>query len=850
MSRVLYQEIQQAYEYVGKPQIPSSISDNLKHKLRGYQVEALENFVFYQSKSLKHKNIPHKHLLFHMATGSGKTNIIASTILYLYEQGYRDFIFFVNTNNIITKTKENLLNGLSSKYLFAEQIRIDNKEVRVNLIEDTFDSSRTDDINILFTTINKLHIDLETTVKENSITYEDFKERKIVMIADEAHHLNANTKSQKESEQNWERTTQNLLNMNEKNILLEFTATQDLTDTKIAQKYRDKIIYDYTLKKFRDDGYSKEIKLISDNFDDKKRMLQAVMISEYRRLVAQKKLNLSIKPVVMFKSVKNTVDADAKFEMFAKLIEQLSIEEIDEVFQTSGLEAIEKLQSYIEDKEIFVKQLQYGFARKNCLVIHSKVKDKEQKLQYLNSLEDEHNPMRAIFAVDILNEGWDVLNLFDIVKLDEVKKSASSTVSEAQLIGRGARYFPFVYDNANRYKRKFDEEIDDPLKILEEMYFHSINQSDYINAITKELRRIGLLDEKEENAQTVTLKVKESFLNHSLYKEGVIYVNRRVEQKREEIKGIGDYVASYKSQKRYIDNQSHELMVYEDEVTEVTFFHVQKFVVKELESDLVRLAINQKPFFYFANLKKYFIHLRSIREFIDSSNYLAEVTFALHTTKPFELTNGVVLDYLLELLDIIEKEIVKNAKNYVGSCAFYPVRISQKIPPQKRLKLKESDSPIHRVEDWYIFEPHNGTIEEMHFVEFIKASMSELQKHYAEVKLIRNEKAFDIFSFDKALDGAKFEPDFILLLKDKEGCFYQVFCEPKGEHLFEYDKWKNEFLEAITECTKEKRLLLKDMNVKALPLYENGCYRVLGLPFYNNALESDFKVEFEEVLLR
>jgi len=849
MNNLLYKEIEQAYEYVGKPDIPNSIKENLKHKLRIYQEEALSNFIFYEGMSKKHKNLPSKHLLFHMATGSGKTNIIASTILYLYEKGYRDFIFFVNTNNIITKTKENLLNPYSSKYLFSSTISIGNKEVKINQIEDTFDSSRDDDINILFTTINKLHNDLERLPKENSITYEDFKSRKIVMIADEAHHLNANTKTQKESEQNWEKTTQKLLETDERNILLEFTATQDLKDIKIAEKYRDKIIYDYTLKKFRDDGYSKEIKLISDNFDDRKRMLQSVMISEYRRLVSQRDMNLSIKPVVMFKSVKNTLDADAKFEMFASLIESLSLNEVEEIFKTSSLEAIKNLKNYIEDKEQFVKQIQYGFSRKNCLLIHSKVKDKEQKLQYLNSLEDAHNPIRAIFAVDILNEGWDVLNLFDIVKLDEAKKTPSSTVSEAQLIGRGARYFPFAYEDSDLYKRKFDTEPDNPRKILEEMYFHSINQSDYINAISKELRRIGLLDEKEEQMQTVTLKVKESFLTHDLYKEGVIYVNRRIEQKRDEIQCISDYVSSYKRQKRYIDNQSHELLVYEDEVREVNFAHSQTFTIKELEPDLVRLAINQKPFFYFANLKKYFVHLKSIREFITSSNYLADIVFTLHTTKPYEINDGVVLDYLLELLDMLEKEIVKNTKNYVGSCEFYPERISQKIPPQKRLKLKDSDSPIHRVEDWYIFEPHNGTSEEKHFTEFIKASMVELKKYYKDIRLIRNEKAFDIFSFDKSLDGAKFEPDFILLLQDQEGCYHQVFCEPKGEHLLEYDEWKEEFLEAITVCTKDKKLILEDKNVKALPLYENNCYRVLGLPFYNNKLEGEFKEEFERVLL-
>jgi type III restriction enzyme len=59
---------------------------------------------------------------------------------------------------------------------------------------DNFDESDHENINIKFTTIQQLHIDLNNT-KENSVTYEDFQDKKIVLIADEAHHLNSGTKS-------------------------------------------------------------------------------------------------------------------------------------------------------------------------------------------------------------------------------------------------------------------------------------------------------------------------------------------------------------------------------------------------------------------------------------------------------------------------------------------------------------------------------------------------------------------------------------------------------------------------------------------------------------------------------
>ena len=857
MSNLLYESIESAFEYVDKPDIPKSISENIKQPLRAYQVSALENFIFYMS-SKKHKDIPNKHLLFHMATGSGKTNIIASSILYLYELGYRNFIFFVNTNNIITKTKENLVNKYATKYLFKEKILINNRETDVNLIEDTFDSSKSEDINLLFTTINKLHGNLETTIKENSITYDDFKDKKIVLIADEAHHLNANTKTEKETEQNWEQTTKNLLNTNKENILLEFTATQDLEDKKIGAKYRDKIIVDYPLIKFREDRYSKDIKLIGDNFDDKKRMLQAVMISEYRRLIAKKELNLSIKPVILFKTVKNTENIDALYEGFVKFIENLSVENIDEIFKLSSVEAIKKLEKIIPDKKSFIQNIKYSFAPSSCLVIHSKVKDKDEKLKNLNSLEDTNNKIRAIFAVDILNEGWDVLNLFDIVKLDEAQKTAKSTISEAQLIGRGARYFPFAYKEEDKYKRKFDTDFQNPLKILEEMHFYSINQSEYINSLRNELIKIGLVDDDVNAPKEVELRLKQSFLDDELYKNGVVFVNKKIPQDKGEIVGIGDYVSSYKTQKRYIDNTTRELKVFEDEVKELNFTHAQKFTIKNEDAHLIRVAINKKPFFYFANLKKYFINLQSISEFISSDNYLGSVEFAFFTTKEFELTNEIKIKYLLELLEYIEDKIVKNAKEFVGSSAFEPVRINSKIQPIKRIKLKVSDKNIDILDDWYVYESHGGTSEERHFADFIFKVSDELKAKYKVVKLIRNAQAFKIYSFDKTMDAAGFEPDFLLLLKDKNDCMHQIFCEPKGDWAkdqkegFESspEKWKNEFLEAITRCTNENRLMLQDVNEGGLKLYENSCYKIFGLPFYNHAIESEFKEKFDALVLK
>ena len=89
-------------------EIPAYLSDNLNpaFELRPYQKEAFARFFLSFENTFEGKETP-LHLLFNMATGSGKTLIMAGLILYLYEKGYRNFLFFVNATNIIEKTKDN-----------------------------------------------------------------------------------------------------------------------------------------------------------------------------------------------------------------------------------------------------------------------------------------------------------------------------------------------------------------------------------------------------------------------------------------------------------------------------------------------------------------------------------------------------------------------------------------------------------------------------------------------------------------------------------------------------------------------------------------------------------------------
>ena len=531
---------------VARTEVPNYISDNIKYEIRPYQEESFKRFMLCYNEDFDAKPNKPFHLLYNMATGSGKTLVMAGLILYLYEKGYRNFLFFVNSNNIISKTKDNFLNPQASKYLFSEKIVIDNKEILIKDV-DNFEEADNENININFTTIQQLHIDLNNT-KENSVTYEDFKDKKIALIADEAHHLSSGTKSGKLFG-SWEGTVEEILKQNYDNILLEFTATLDYDTKSIVEKYQDKVIQKYDLAQFRIDKYSKEINLIRSLYDEKERIIQALILNLYRQELATTK-NINLKPVILFKAKRTIKESEENKENFHKLIDDFSAKMVENIKKTSTIDIVQKAFKFFETSNLstndIAKRIKSNFKEENCISANN---DKEAELNQikLNTLEDENNPIRAVFAVQKLNEGWDVLNLFDIVRLYEGQNTGGTnktvgktTLSEAQLIGRGARYFPFkLEEGQDLYKRKYDEDISNDLKVLEELYYHTKNENNYISELKKALVDSGIYEDEDKSIQ-LNLFLKPEFKKTDFYKTGKVIFNKKIEKSYDNVKSFVD----------------------------------------------------------------------------------------------------------------------------------------------------------------------------------------------------------------------------------------------------------------------------------------------------------------------
>jgi type III restriction enzyme len=837
-----------------KKEIPNYLKDNLnpKFELRSYQIEAFVRFFHCSDNDFPGKEWP-LHFLFNMATGSGKTLIMAGLILYLYEKGYRNFLFFVNSTNIIEKTKDNFLNPLSSKFLFKENIRFGTKRVKVTPVVN-FEGVNENDINICFTTIQKLHSDL-TTEKEDAITYEDFKYKKIVLLADEAHHINTRTKAQKELFESWENTVERIFKQNEDNLLLEFTATLDYYHKDIVEKYRNKVIYRYDLRQFRNDGYSKDIYIVQADFGEKERIIQALILSQYKQEVAAKH-RINLKPVILFKAQKTIAQSQENKANFHKLIDSLSGDDIQKIRNKSDIPLVKQAFVFFDENKITDKQLaerlRKEFDESRCVSVNEE-REKEKQQILLNTLEDRDNRIRAIFAVQKLNEGWDVLNLFDIIRCYTTRdsrhgKPGKTTISEAQLIGRGARYFPFTTnEHNNRFIRKFNKDLNNELRVMEELHYHSINDSRYISELRTALIEEGMLNEREIKKE---LNLKKSFKNTDYYKHSLIYINKRVKNNYEYVKSFEDLGVRKRNYVHKIASGrgiTGALLTENGNGGTVAESSRKDVKVKNIPPHIVQNAVSKNSFYTFKSLKHYFPHIKSIREFVNSDEYLGnlEITFQGNLSEINTLSNKSQLDALVGLLDQIELEIRKNITEYKGTKDFSPNNIYN-IFHNKVLKMiknnerENGDEQFVSNKDWYVFNANYGTNEEKAFVRMFDRQVSMLKKTYDSIYLIRNERHFKIYSFS---NGQAFEPDFVLFLKEKNGKMvtYQVFIEPKGKHLKEYDKWKQEFLKEITEKYKDKIL-------ESIIQNETKKYRLIGVPFYNNEEENQFKQSLFEVL--
>lgn len=841
---------------------PAYLAENMVHTFRDYQDSALRYFHYTMTnKVFEYRKL--NHVLFNMATGSGKTDLMAGLILYLYqEHSYRNFLFIVNTNSVLNKTIDNLTNSQSNKYLYQPVIEIDGERLTIERVDEFPKNQSKNTIYIKLATVQSVASDIYTQ-RENSMGAQDYARNKVVILGDEAHHYSASTKTEKETEQSWEKAIKTILNANEDNRLLEFTATIDLENKNIYEKYKDKVLYRYGLDRFIQDRYSKNVKRIQSSNTDEENMLNVVLLSEFRRRYAYELYGSYIKPVIMFKSQKIDASNEAN-ELFNQLVEKLSPDYVLEFIKRQN-KTISETQSETlgftyeyflkNEKELpqIVKEIKREFSPTR--IINANDSDRGggmlEKGQYeaLNSLESPDNLYRVIFAVAKLTEGWDVLNLYDIVRISDrkdTKGNKTTTMAEAQLIGRGARYNPFELDGKKSYQRRFEDD-SNPSLILETLHYHTINEPQYLKNLVAALDDMNLPTGEDKKNPLLDVKVKPKFKKTNVWKNGKLYYNQSIQLSDDYYDTLAKY--SLNNQEDIVINwlTSAKEVNYKAETIYEDFADMHQIPV-EIDRRFIEKAMNRLTFFHFNNLKKYIPLLNSREEFL-GEKWLNIQNRTIYANVPNKITRAdltaeeklrIVELYLLE----VAQKIKKNSSSHRGTNKFigYPLKdyvtdYKKRIPNYDTSKLFMDKNPqtVQRYvidEDYFVYESAIINLTEKQLIDRIGERVEELKEHYSEVYLIRmdenmhresakseNMKLHEFNPNAKDVHFEGFQPDFILYLQNAE-FFLQVFIEPKGSKI-EEQQWKEDLLMYIND--NEAELVFEDdvngVKIKGLKFY-------------------------------
>jgi type III restriction enzyme len=377
-------------------------------------------------------------LCFALATGVGKTRLMAATMAYLHRVKKVNNFFVVAPNKTIyEKLKRDFDPQFFHKYVFTglydfvqppQIIDGDNFE---NFRQSLFRESGLHGVTINIFNIAKLthgrgkDAEMARVQRLNEVlgqSYFDYLRSlpDLCLMMDESHHYHAE---------------QGFGALNDLNPMLglEFTATPQIQTTKGKVNFKN-VIYEYSLAHaLNDKMYVKEpVAWTRKDFDP----------SQFKDDQSDKLGPLEREKLV--DGIKLHIDTKAKLDVYGRN-HGLPIVKPFVLVVARDIPHSRQIRDFLTSDEFCE-----GYYRDKVIEIHSgqgKV-ESDENTEKLLGLEDRDNQTEIVIHVNKLKEGWDVTNLYTIIPL---RASASETLTE-QTIGRGLR-LPYG-------KRTGDDEID------------------------------------------------------------------------------------------------------------------------------------------------------------------------------------------------------------------------------------------------------------------------------------------------------------------------------------------------------------------------------------------------------
>lgn len=428
---------------------------------------------------------------FEMATGSGKTILIAGNVLYLLNKGIKNILILVKGKTIYDKTiREFDINN--KKCIFNKAMNY-----KYNLITgDNYQNKSSNydenaDFNLFVFNIEKFFEKSGETGKKimkvtkpweesvwkdkqgHTISLVDYfknQEGNLAIITDEAHHY-----------QN--KTSNDIIKMFYPVVVLEYTATAQVTD---SNKKIQKRVYIYPIKQYIKDGFGKRIRAygfdpihitieVQDqiNDTDKERLFLAIMI----HLIKKKSLNDKLKPVLLLRC-RGIPHADA---MFKYISEEMALDEdfikaaYNRIIQDDEFNIINLIKEHVPIQELinYIEELP-----EKTFAIHSGNRNNKDILDKFDNIET--NDQEIVVQFDVATEGWNIDNIYTILILTDKQGDVKTYVK--QLIGRGLRLFKGL-----RQLDQSTDKMEQEEEILHVVCAKGSNFGNFVEEIEKEL---------------------------------------------------------------------------------------------------------------------------------------------------------------------------------------------------------------------------------------------------------------------------------------------------------------------------------------------------------------------------
>jgi len=427
---------------------------------------------------------------FEMATGSGKTILIAGNVLYLLNKGIKNILILVKGKTIYDKTirefdinnKKCIFNkAMNYKYNLITGDNYQNKSSNYdenadfNLfvfnIEKFFEKSGEADEKVIKVTKPWEESVWKDREGHTISMVEYFKDQKLAIITDEAHHY-----------QN--KASNDIIKLFYPELVVEYTATAQVTD---AQRRIQKRVYIYPIKQYIKDGFGKRIRAygfdpihgaieVQDqiNDTDKERLVLGLMV----HLVKKRSLDEKLKPVLLLRC-RGIPHADAMFKYISEdmpLDEDFVKDAYNRIIQDDEYNIINLAKEHVSIQEL-INYIEDELPQR-AFAIHSNNRNNKDILDKFDNIET--NGQEVVVQVDVATEGWNIDNVYTILILTNNHGNVKTYVK--QLIGRGLRLW--------KGTRKLDQstnKMEQEEEILHVVCAKGSNFGDFVEAIEKEL---------------------------------------------------------------------------------------------------------------------------------------------------------------------------------------------------------------------------------------------------------------------------------------------------------------------------------------------------------------------------